>query len=128
MSGRIFLGPELCRNEEYIHFAVNYTIDMFTAIGKLKKWPWWAKPVGQFFIPELTKISEHRKVAQKIFRPIIRERRKMMQEQKPVPDDIIQAMMNEGKKFGVTDDEIPSLQENFTLVGVQTTVMAVAAV
>ena len=35
ISGNIFLGPDLCRSESYLHHSINYTVDLFTAISKL---------------------------------------------------------------------------------------------
>ena len=63
VSGRVFLGAELCHEEEYIHAAIHFTIEVFTAVDKLRKWRWWLRPVGQYFVPEFKKIAEHRRKA-----------------------------------------------------------------
>ncbi|KAK6079272.1 ent-kaurene oxidase [Seiridium cupressi] len=60
VSGNIFLGPELCHRDEWISSAITYTVDLFTAIGKLKQWKSWTRPIGQYFIPELKSVHEHR--------------------------------------------------------------------
>jgi cytochrome P450 len=121
ISGNVFLGPELCRREEWVVSAITYTVDLFTAIGKLKQWSPWTRPIGQYFIPELKSVREHRRKARAFLAPIIAERRKLMSEGKELPDDMLQWMMNKTAEFGLRDDELSLIQLNLSLAAIHTT-------
>ena len=56
VSGHIFLGPELCRREEYIHTSINYTLDLFGAIRAFKKWPKMIRFIARYFNPRLKRV------------------------------------------------------------------------
>ncbi|KAL8419215.1 hypothetical protein RB594_002433 [Gaeumannomyces avenae] len=41
VSGRVFVGPELCHDEGYLDAAINYTVELFnarTAVTRIKPW------------------------------------------------------------------------------------------
>lgn len=110
-SGSIFLGPELCRKEEYLHASINYTVDVFTAVAALKKWPQILRPIGQFFVPELNRIQDHKDRATRFLRPIIRERKRMMDNEEDLPDDLLQWMLNMAEQDGIRDEAYLSFQQ-----------------
>ncbi|KAF3018970.1 hypothetical protein E8E14_012227 [Neopestalotiopsis sp. 37M] len=101
-SGNIFLGPELCRSENWIVPATMYTVDLFTAIGKLKQWRKWTRPIGQYFIPEIKSLHQHRRKAVAWLSPIVAERRRMMEKGHELPDDMLQWMMNKSADYDMT--------------------------
>ncbi|KAK9416187.1 putative Ent-kaurene oxidase [Seiridium unicorne] len=121
VSGNIFLGPELCHRDEWISSAITYTVDLFTAIGKLKQWKSWTRPIGQYFIPELKSVHEHRRKARAFLEPVIAERRKMMKEGKKLPDDMLQWMMYKTAEYKVSDDDLSLIQLNLSLAAIHTT-------
>ncbi|KAH6654487.1 ent-kaurene oxidase [Truncatella angustata] len=123
ISGNIFIGPELCRRDEWTISAITYTVDLFTAIGKLKQWKPWTRPIGQYFIPELKSVREHRRKARAFLKPVIAERRKLMKEGKDLPDDMLQWMMNKTAEFGISDDDLSLIQLNLSLAAIHTTTL-----
>jgi hypothetical protein len=73
VSGNIFVGPELCYNEEYLQASINYTTDLFVAIRALKRWPKFLRPIGKFFTPQLKIIKEYREKVEKMLQPMVKE-------------------------------------------------------
>ncbi|KAK7953824.1 Cytochrome P450 monooxygenase ATR2 [Apiospora saccharicola] len=125
VSGRIFLGPELCRREEYIYASTNYTVHLFQAVKKLKSWHASLRPIAQYFIPELRTVFEHRRKARAFLAPIIQERKEAMKNGSDLPDDMLQWMMNKAEVNGVSDERLAQLQLDLSLAAIHTTTMAV---
>lgn len=125
VSGRIFLGPDLCRREEYIYASTMYTVDLFKAVGKLKSWHSSLRPIAQYFIPELKTVFEHRRKAREFLFPIIRERKEAMKNGSELEDDMLQWMLNKAESNGVSDDRLAELQLSLSLAAIHTTTMAV---
>ncbi len=121
ISGTIFLGPDLCRREEYLHASINFTVALFTAISKLKRWPSWTRWIGQYFVPELRLVFEHRKKARQFLAPVIKERRRMMAAGEDLPDDMLQWMLNKSDEFKVSDATMADLQLSLSLAAIHTT-------
>ncbi|KAI0128888.1 ent-kaurene oxidase [Xylariales sp. AK1849] len=122
-SGNVFLGPELCRRPEYVTSSITYTIDLFTAISKLKQWNKWLRPIGQFFIPELKSVAEHRRKAREFLAPVIKERRALMKAGGQLSDDMLQWMLNKSAEYNLGDDDISEIQLNLSLASIHTTTL-----
>ncbi|ETS79291.1 hypothetical protein PFICI_09144 [Pestalotiopsis fici W106-1] len=127
-SGNIFLGPELCRSEDWIVPATMYTVDLFTAIGKLKQWSKWTRPIGQYFIPEIKSLHQHRSNAVAWLSPIVAQRRRMVEQGHELPDDMLQWMMNKAAEYGVSDDSLALIQLNLGLAAIHTTTLTTTLV
>lgn len=121
VSGNIFLGPQLCRTDEWVNSTITYTVDLFGSIGKLKQWRPWTRPIGQYFIPELKSVHEHRRKARAFLAPVIAERRELMKGGKELPDDMLQWMMNKTAEFNLSDDDLSVIQLNLSLAAIHTT-------
>ena len=129
VSGHIFLGPELCRREEYIDASINFTINVFSAIRALKKWPKIIRPIAQYFIPELRYLRAYKEKSKQFLIPIIQERRALMQRSKDIPkdmpDDLLQWMLNKSDKhYDVQGDaEMAYMQLILSMAAIHTTSM-----
>jgi len=124
VSGDIFLGRELCRNEEYLHLSISYTIDAFTGVAKLKQWRPWLRAIGVYFVPEMRIIENHRKRVKKFLAPIIKERRELMVNGSELPDDLLQWTLKKASKFPEemrSDDDIAFMQLRLSLAAIHTT-------
>ncbi|GME27846.1 putative cytochrome p450 [Neofusicoccum parvum] len=51
LSTRIFLGPELCRNREWLDIFIGYTVDAFLAVHELRGYPSFLRPLVNAFLP-----------------------------------------------------------------------------
>ncbi|CAI0654364.1 unnamed protein product, partial [Colletotrichum noveboracense] len=56
-SGRVFIGPELCRDERYIDASINYTIDLMTAVHVVAFLPGPLRPILARFLPEVKQLN-----------------------------------------------------------------------
>jgi choline dehydrogenase len=117
VSGSVFLGPDLCRRPEWVHSSINYTIDLFTGIAKIQQWHPWLRPFGQY--SAFKSAEEHRRKAREFLRPVIAKRRQM--DGKELPDDMLQWMLNKCEDFGLSDEDMASLQLDLSLVAIHTT-------
>lgn len=89
VSGRIFVGPELCRTPEYIDHAINYTRDMMASANAVKRLKPWFRPFLSSRLPEVRKVQQRRAAAENFFTPIIEKRR----NSKSKPNDMMQWMI-----------------------------------
>ncbi|KAF2994605.1 hypothetical protein E8E13_002676 [Curvularia kusanoi] len=88
-SGRIFIGPEHCRNPEYIDHAINFTKEMTASGEAIKKLKPWVRPFLSSRLPEVQKVQQRREAVSKFFAPIIKERLESQEKH----DDMMQWMM-----------------------------------
>lgn len=124
VSGYIFLGPDLCRNEEYISLSTGYTVDAFTCVFILAALPSWLRHVAKWAIPHYYRIGAYRRRVRKFLRPIIRERRTAMSKPGYVaPDDLLQWTINKADKWPEikSDDDIAQMQLRLSLAAIHTT-------
>lgn len=75
LSSRVFLGPEICRNEEWLSITKNYTIDSFMAADHLRTFPSWARSYVHWFLPGCRTLRKQVATARSIIEPIIAMRR-----------------------------------------------------
>ncbi|KAK7755681.1 hypothetical protein SLS62_002292 [Diatrype stigma] len=124
VSGLIFLGPDLCRQPEYIRAAVDYTIDITNAVGKLKEWPWWMRPIMSRIIPEVVRLGSYRKEMKVFLEPVIKERGRLKAAGEPLPDDTLQWLLNRAEAAGITDiADITHMQLLLTMAAIHTTTL-----
>ncbi|KEQ98169.1 hypothetical protein AUEXF2481DRAFT_36669 [Aureobasidium subglaciale EXF-2481] len=75
VSGRMFGGPELSRNDEWVMTSIRFALNGFAAAQKLKLWPEVLKPFAAPFISELKAIREDYRSAEKAALPILEQRK-----------------------------------------------------
>ncbi|KAI0512524.1 cytochrome P450 [Xylaria bambusicola] len=76
LSSRIFLGEELCRNEEWLKITVNYTVDLMRAAEQLRQVPGPFRRLVHWFLPEAKGLRAEVKQAGDIIRPVLEKRRR----------------------------------------------------
>ncbi|KAH0426574.1 cytochrome P450 [Colletotrichum camelliae] len=96
LSSRVFLGPELCRNEAWLNITVMYVVDSFIAAERLRIVPKPLRHIVHWFLPECQRVRSHVAQTRSIIQPVIdaraREKRAALEEGRPIPtyDDAIQ--------------------------------------
>ncbi|KAK2026053.1 cytochrome P450 [Colletotrichum zoysiae] len=122
-SGRVFVGPELCRNEEYLDAAINYTVDLMKAIRKVSTIPPWIRPFLAPRKPEVRRV--HRRIVEAVefLKPVVKSRREASEDpyyQKP--DDMLQWMIDAQEKTGDKDDKkLAKYQLGISFAAIHTT-------
>ncbi|KAK1779363.1 cytochrome P450 [Copromyces sp. CBS 386.78] len=75
ISSRVFLGEELCRNEEWLKVTQQYTLDGFRAAEELRLWPAVLRPMVHWFLPSCRLARAHVALARTIIDPVLQKRR-----------------------------------------------------
>jgi hypothetical protein len=130
VSASVFVGSEHCRDEGYLDAIINYTSCISDAARELKKnWPWWLRPIGQFFVPNLAKGKEYRRRVRKFLEPIVEQRKKHLREGGIPPDDALQWFLANGEKMGLADTHtLARLQLTLGMAAIDTTTQMVTQV
>ncbi|KAH8589065.1 cytochrome P450 monooxygenase-like protein [Bisporella sp. PMI_857] len=89
LSSRVFLGDEICRNEDWLEITKEYAVHSFIAAAKLNIVPGPLKAIIHWFSPDCKLVRSELKQARKIIAPVIEKRRALKAqaraEGKPVP-------------------------------------------
>ncbi|KAK4096391.1 cytochrome P450 [Parathielavia hyrcaniae] len=113
--GRIFIGAELSRSEEYLDAAVNYTV---RALDQVRPW---LRPILAWKLPEVKKIGQRLAQADKLLRPVVAARQRIKDDSEK-PDDMLQWLMDGQDKFKhYTTEVLARIQLGITFVAVRTT-------
>ncbi|KAF4868417.1 Cytochrome P450 monooxygenase ATR2 [Colletotrichum siamense] len=127
-SGRIFVGPDLCRDEVYLDAAVNYTLDMTAAIQAVGFISPWLRPFLASRAPQVKKLHHRFQQADDFLRPVVTARRQAALHglnEKDKPDDMLQWLMDSQDKFGQQSDRaISKYQLSLTFAAIHTTTAA----
>ncbi|KAM5349587.1 hypothetical protein ACJ41O_006092 [Fusarium nematophilum] len=125
VSGRIFIGPELCRNEKYLDAAINYTIDVMIAVYMVGLVPLWLRPFIAPRLPFVKKVRKRIEEADEFLRPIVTARREALQDPNAEqPDDMLQWIINSQAKFReYNDKELAKLQLSVSMAAIHTTTL-----
>lgn len=126
---RIFLGKELCRNEDWIHATQEYTHNWFPANFKLHMFPHFLRTFVCWGLPECKVMKAQLKEARRILAPVIDQRREMKRaavaagREVPKFDDALEWLEEEATARGLTYDEtlVVNFQMFTTLVAIHTT-------
>ena len=113
LSSRVFLGPVIARDEEWLPIAVSYTINLMRAARALKQWNYMLRSVVHWFLPECKDLRAQYKSARKIINQEIERRRQLWEADKKA-----------GRPVSKTADSLGWMQElghgkNFDLAGGQ---------
>ncbi|KAH6693552.1 ent-kaurene oxidase [Plectosphaerella plurivora] len=125
ISGRIFVGPELCHDDRYLDVAINYTIDVMIAVYVVGMVPPWMRPWVAPRLPMVKKLERRIREADEFLRPVVKERRAAMSDPNyEVPDDMLQWIINSQKDLKMSDDkEIAQLQLGVSMAAIHTTTL-----
>jgi len=124
ISGRVFVGAPLCRDEEWINISINYTVDSMKAAYMLWTYKPWQRPFVAPIIKEPRLIQKHYTDAKRLLSPIIQGRlHEMKNPDFERPDDMIQWAIENAKERA--DDILHQADThlNVSLAAIHTTTM-----
>jgi hypothetical protein len=85
ISGRSFLGEDLCRNETWIDISTKYTRNAF------RQYPPALRFLAKYFVPEIRQIWKQNSEAERLVSPILEKRARGEQlESYEKPNDYLQ--------------------------------------
>ncbi|KAL2267986.1 hypothetical protein VTJ83DRAFT_2832 [Remersonia thermophila] len=120
VSGRVFIGTELSRSEEYLDAAINYTVELMEARNAVDKVRSWMRPFVAHRLPEVKALQERLVKADRFMRPVVAARQKMGDHEKP--NDMLQWLMDNQSKFKqYSTEELARLQLALSFAAIHTT-------
>ncbi|KAI0193565.1 cytochrome P450 [Xylaria flabelliformis] len=125
VSGRIFIGAELCRDETYLDSAINYTIEVMTAQRAVVRMRPWLRPFFASRLPEIKKLEQRKKIAREFLKPMI-DARKLAAASSATdgPDDMLQWLIQNQPKFPDTHSQnLVDVQLGLSFAAIHTTVL-----
>ncbi|KAF2097530.1 cytochrome P450 [Rhizodiscina lignyota] len=129
VSGRIFVGEETCRNEEWMGISIDYTNVAFAASFGIKKWHPQLRPFVYRFLSDYRRAVQLGIDAKRIIGPLVSRRIKAEAEggkdyQKP--NDSLQWLMDRATETERRDlDKMTREQLSLSLAAIHTTTMGV---
>ncbi|KAL2263955.1 hypothetical protein VTK26DRAFT_3949 [Humicola hyalothermophila] len=122
VSGRVFIGTELSRSEEYLDAAINYTIELMAARRAVDVMRPWLRPFLANRLPEVRRLNERIAQADRFLRPVVEARQAMPDSEKP--DDLLQWIMDGQDKFKrYTSKELAHIQLEISFAAIHTTTL-----
>lgn len=105
ISGRVFVGYPLCRDEQWVEMAITFTVACFSASAALLKIPSWIRPLVARWAPEVKLINTYRAMGTRLLKPIIEERIAAMKKDPNfvLPNDLIEFLMRNSDEQGKED-------------------------
>lgn len=123
VSGRIFIGPELGRKEEYLDAAINYTIEAMEVQRAVQKMRPWLRPFLANRLPQAKKLDERIKAAEDFMRPVV-EKRSALASSPDKPDDMLQWLIDSLGKFpDKVSQNLARVQLGISFAAIHTTVL-----
>lgn len=99
MSSRLFLGPELCRDETWLSVTKSFAIKSFQASDSLRRYPMWMRGfAANWLLPECKLVREQAVEAEILVANVIKARRERRAQAKT--------------KHEETDDDDDTQEEN----------------
>ncbi|KAM0352543.1 hypothetical protein ACHAPU_002212 [Fusarium lateritium] len=80
ISSRVFMGEELCRDEEWLQVSSDYTMAAFSTADVVRSYPRWARPMIHWFIPECRDLRSKLNDARRCLQPHIDRRNAIKRE------------------------------------------------
>lgn len=125
VSGRIFIGPELCRTEKYLDAAINYTMDVMIAQRVVQHIRPWLRPFTVPFLSYIKKLDQRIKEAEEFLEPIVKARKKAAEDPSvDAPDDMLQWLLQgQGKFPDAASQNLARVQLGLSFAAIHTTTL-----
>lgn len=71
LSGRVFVGRPLSREEEWIHSSINYTVDCVGARDAARRYPSLIRGLVAGYLPEIKRVHKYQTRGGELLKPIL---------------------------------------------------------
>jgi ent-kaurene oxidase len=127
ISARVFVGPDLCRNKEWLHATVHYTENIFMTVMTLRMFPPFLHSFIAPILPSFWRMHANLRSAKRLISPIVRQRRADASKGiKGSSPDLLQMMMDMATEQEGDPDKLSHRQLLLSLASIHTTTMATA--
>ena len=121
VSGRVFVGPELCHDDDYLDTGVHYTLELMECLRAVKR----VRPILRSLLaprlPETQKLRAREKRAQHILQPLVQARSEAVAKGLEKPDDLLQWLLDRSASQGYSTEQIARVQLGLTFAAIHTT-------
>lgn len=128
VSGRIFVGPALSQDPDYLDIGCTFTKVLGDAVTAVKRMRPWLRPFLASGLPEIKKLRAIEKRAAKHLEPIVRERIEAEKNDPnwQKPEDLMQWLLTRTSQQGhaVTVESVATLQLGLIFAAVHTTTLS----
>lgn len=126
MSARIFVGPELCRNKDWLYLSVHYTENLGWTRNLLRLFPKFTRPIAARCMPTYWGIYSNLRAAQRLLRPLIDGRRQSMKDPDwKKPNDALQWMLDDARPDEAHPNDIAHREVILAMAAIHTTSISV---
>lgn len=125
VSGSVFVGPKLCRDERYIDMAINYTVELMTTARAVAAIPSWLRPFKAPFSPHVKNLHNRVEEAMAILQPVVVARNEAAKDPDyEKPDDMLQWIIDNQHALGQLDtEELAKAQLGISFAAIHTTTL-----
>jgi cytochrome P450 len=130
VSGRIFVGAELCEDPKYLDCANNNTINFLDSVTAVKKLRPWLRPIMAPRTPEIRRLRQREKEANDYIRPLVHKRLEAAKNDPTweKPDDMLQWMLDRGACDNISVEDYAKGQLGLIFAAIHTTSLVATAV
>lgn len=127
ISARVFVGSDLCRNNEWLYISIHFTKNLGLTRNLLRLVPGPLRGIVAMFLPSYWRIHQNVRTAQRLLGPVIMQRRfaKNHELDWEEPNDFLQWMMNNARANEGHPDDLAHRQLLVSLAAIHTTSMQV---
>ncbi|KAI5810727.1 cytochrome P450 [Pyronema omphalodes] len=124
VSGVVFIGNPENRNPDWLDCAINYTVDVFSGVQKLrqKMLPKFLLPITARLSPELSRTKQHRMKARRLIGPLVEAR---LAGTVPPGDDMMQWLIDSSPEEERKIDIFAQMLLQLSMASIHTTSMTV---
>jgi hypothetical protein len=127
--GEVAIGPEHSKDQRYLDVALNYTIEVFSAVAAVQFIPLMLRMIMAPFTSQIRALRKRERDATRFFAPILEARHQAAAQNEPPPDDMMTWMVKRGAKFEVQNlARQAHLQLGITFAAVHTTTTTATSV
>jgi cytochrome P450 len=123
MSSAAFVGPSLCRNQDWLELCVDFSIAKFEAAMTLRIFPVFTYPSIAYFLPARKRIASNLESAERLIKPLIENHRSDGKEEM---ESLIDWMIGNGTEKENQPENVAARQLVLTLASIHTTSTAVS--
>lgn len=120
VSSRMFGGTELSHHKEWVNSTIDFAVDGFLGAQAIKKYPTFIRPLVAYWMPELSKISQHHATAKQVIVPILKGR----EDLKSKPKDFLQWMLDNAQGEETEKEFIASIMLKLSFAAIHTSAAA----
>ncbi|KAI0476569.1 cytochrome P450 [Xylariaceae sp. FL0804] len=124
MANRVYVGKELCRNEEYLKNAADYAQAVVITAELIRLFPDWIKWILVRFMP----VMRHRKKGEEFLRDYIQERLDgKLDENGQKPTDLVQRLIDAAPPVEKTVPQLAERVMALNVASIHSTTMTITA-